>query len=64
MTGTERDPIPRIREILNRDREWNLYALGDLAPSGALQLPGRTGERGNVLLARTSGRWRLFWNPR
>ena len=25
--------IPRIREILNRDRAWSLYALGDLAPA-------------------------------
>jgi ribosomal protein S18 acetylase RimI-like enzyme len=25
--------ISHIREILNRDREWSLYALGDLAPS-------------------------------
>ncbi|MBV8214483.1 MAG: GNAT family N-acetyltransferase [Verrucomicrobia bacterium] len=25
------DSLPRIREILNRDREWSLYALGDLA---------------------------------
>ena len=27
------DSLARIREVLNRDREWSLYALGDLAPS-------------------------------
>lgn len=33
MTCAERDPTSRIREILNRDKEWSLYALGDLAPA-------------------------------
>ena len=28
----ERDPFHRICEILNLDRAWSLYALGDLAP--------------------------------
>ena len=33
--GVPPDPnsLGRIREILNRDREWSLYALGDLAPA-------------------------------
>lgn len=31
MTHTERDPFHRIREVLNYDRPWSLYALGDLA---------------------------------
>ena len=29
---TEGDPFHRICEILNHDRAWSLYALGDLAP--------------------------------
>jgi hypothetical protein len=28
----EGDPFHRICEILNHDRAWSLYALGDLAP--------------------------------
>jgi ribosomal protein S18 acetylase RimI-like enzyme len=32
MTSPELDPLRRISEILNQDREWSLYALGDLAP--------------------------------
>jgi GNAT superfamily N-acetyltransferase len=27
------DSLPIIRDILNHDREWGLYALGDLAPA-------------------------------
>jgi len=33
MTCTERDSFHRIREVLNHDRSWSLYALGDLAPA-------------------------------
>jgi GNAT superfamily N-acetyltransferase len=33
VTHTNPESLARIREILNRDREWSLYALGDLAPS-------------------------------
>jgi len=31
MTCPECDPFHRIREVLNYDRPWSLYALGDLA---------------------------------
>ena len=41
MCCPERDPIPRIREILNRDREWSLYALGDLAPAESIHCEWR-----------------------
>jgi GNAT superfamily N-acetyltransferase len=33
MIRTDPNSIAHIREILHRDREWSLYALGDLAPS-------------------------------
>jgi ribosomal protein S18 acetylase RimI-like enzyme len=33
MSYTDPNFLERIREILNRDREWSLYALGDLAPA-------------------------------
>ena len=33
MTCTERDSFHRIRAVLNHDRSWSLYALGDLAPA-------------------------------
>ena len=33
MTCPEPDSFHRIREILNHDRRWSLYALGDLAPA-------------------------------
>jgi GNAT superfamily N-acetyltransferase len=32
VIGPARDPFHRICEILNLDRAWSLYALGDLAP--------------------------------
>jgi hypothetical protein len=41
MTCTERDVIPRIREILSRDKEWSLYALGDLAPAESIHCEWR-----------------------
>ena len=33
MSYTDPSSLQRIREILNRDREWCLYALGDFAPA-------------------------------
>ena len=33
VPGTDPNSLARIREVLNRDREWSLYALGDLAPA-------------------------------
>jgi hypothetical protein len=41
--GVAHDPdsLARIREILNRDREWSLYALGDLAPEEGIHCEWR-----------------------
>jgi GNAT superfamily N-acetyltransferase len=41
MSYTDPNSLQRIREILNRDRKWSLYALGDLAPEEAIHCEWR-----------------------
>jgi GNAT superfamily N-acetyltransferase len=41
ISGVPRDPFHRIGEVLNHDRPWSLYALGDLAPEEQLHCEWR-----------------------
>jgi ribosomal protein S18 acetylase RimI-like enzyme len=41
MTCPDSDPFHCVREILNREREWSLYALGDLAPAESIHCEWR-----------------------
>ena len=44
MNPAATDSLPIIRDILNEDRAWSLYALGDLAPAELAHCEWRFGQ--------------------